>query len=251
MKNLKLLFLLLLPLLLVGCINYSEEAWLNADGSGKISMEISTSQQLIALMSQQGNGNPFSQEEVAKPFTGVKGIKLGEVKSYPKDGNQVAVVNFEFSSLQALQSVKDGNGAPGFLGKISFTKNKKGQLIFSREIEKMKLGNTADAEQTDSDSDLAGQMSAAMLAGYNWKYKVHFPASVVSANTAKENIDARTNTVVWEIPLSSIAQGSQTMTATIKAPFPWLTMIIIVAALFVIAALVLVIFKLTQKPAVA
>lgn len=243
MKSIKLLLFLLLPVLLIGCINYSEETWLNSDGSGKIAMEISMSEQLLAMMAGQSNADPLSPEELTKSFKGVKGIKVGEVKTYHKDGNQIAAVNFEFSSLEALNNIKSGSGTPGFLGKISFTKNKKGQLVFNRTIDKMELG------ETDSGDALSGQMAAAMFSSYSWKYTIHFPSKVISANTGNENINAKTNTVVWEIPLSAFIQNSQVMTATLAAPSPWLTIFIIMAALLVVAVLVLAILKLTKKPA--
>jgi hypothetical protein len=245
MKNIKLLLLLLLPVLLIGCINYSEETWINDNGSGKISMEISISEQLLEVMAGQSNADPFSPDELTKSFKGVKGIKVGEVKTYHKDGNQIAAVNFEFSSLEALNNIKSGNGTPGFIGKISFAKNKKGQLVFTRTIDKMELG------EADSDNALSGQMAAAMFSSYNWKYTIHFPSKVISANTGKENINTKTNTVVWEIPLSAFIQNSQAMTATLAAPNPWFHIIIIVAAILVIAVLALAILKFTKKPAQA
>ena len=251
MKNFKMMLLLLVPLFLIGCVNYSEETWLNSNGSGKMSMEISISEQFVAMMTQEGSSNPFSQKELAKPFKGVKGIKLGEVKTYHKDGNQVVAMNFEFESLKALQNVKSSDGTPGFLGKITFTKNKQGQMVFKRTIEQTNMGQSDPTEQTDSenglDSDLQNQMSAAMFSGYYWKYTVHFPSKLINATT--DTIDKKTNTVVWEIPLSDLSTKSHVMTATIEAPMNWSIIIIIAAAFVFIAALVVVILKFTKKPA--
>jgi hypothetical protein len=151
--------------------------------------------------------------------------------------------------LEALRNVKNLDGTPSFLGQINFGKNKKGQLVFSRTIDKIDLGQK---EEAGEENDLAGQMSAAMLSGYNWKYTIHFPAKVIGANTANENINANTNTVIWEIPLSTFSQGPQTLTATIQAPIPWaLIIIIIVAAAIVVVVIALAILKFAKKPAAA
>ncbi len=247
MKNAKLLFLLLLPILLIGCINYSEETWINSDGSGKIIMEISTSEQFAALMSGQSNSDPFSQKELGQPFKGVKGIKLKNIKTYHKNGDVIAAINFEFSSLDAFNHIKNGSSSPGFLGQIHFSKDNKGRLIFTRTIDKMELSQGKETNETDS-NNFTGDMSAALLSGYNWKYKVHFPAKVLGANTTHDNIDAQTNTVTWNIPLSDIVKSPQTMTATIEAPLPWLTILMIVSGLLIIIGVVFAVLKFAKKP---
>lgn len=235
----KLLYLLLslLPILLVGCVSYSEETWFNTNGSGKMTMEISAPEQFIAMMAEQNSADPFSQEAIAKPFKGNKGIKLGEVKTYNQDGNRITVLNFEFSSLEALGNVKNENGeAPGYLSKITFTENKKGQLVFTRTL-------------AGTESDGTDEVDPSMLSGFNWTYKIHFPSKVINANTANNYIDTKTNTVVWEIPFSSLFKGPQTMTATIATPIPWLIILVSIAGLLVVIVLILITLKLTKKPA--
>ncbi len=234
MKIAKLLFFFLLPILLVGCINYSEETWLNADGSGKLSMEISTSEQFAALMAGQSNRNPFSQKELEQPFKGVKGIHIKNVKINHQNGDIVSTVTLQFNSLEALNQIRNGNSSPSFLGQIRFSKDKKGRLIFTRTIDKMTLSQGKENNETNSNDDLAGNISGALLSGYHWKYTVHFPSKVISANTSKDNILAQNNTVIWNIPLSDLVKSPQIMTATLKAPLPWLLLSFIVAGLLVI-----------------
>jgi lipopolysaccharide export LptBFGC system permease protein LptF len=248
MKNAKLLFLLLLPLLLIGCINYSEETWIHSDGSGKIAMEISTSEQFAALMAGQSGSDPFSPKELAQPFKGVKGIQLKNVKTFHKNGNIIAAVNFEFSSLDAFNRIKNGSSSPGFLGQISLSKDKKGRFIFTRTIDKMELSQGKEKGEADSNDNLAGNMSAALLSGYTWKYTVHFPAKVLNANTANDNINGQTNTVTWDLPLSDIVKSPQTMTATFEAPLPWLTILLIAAGFLIIIAVVFIVLKFVKKP---
>ncbi len=249
MKIIKLLFFFLLPILLVGCINYSEETWMNADGSGKLSMEISTSQQFAALMAGQSNRSPFSQKELERPFKGVKGIRLKSVKLHHRNGDIVSTIIFQFNSLEALNQIKNGDSSPSFLGQIRFSKDKNGRLIFTRTIDKMTLSPGKENHETNSNDDLAGNISGALLSGYSWKYTVHFPSKVISANTSKDNILAQNNTVIWNIPLSDLVKSPQTMTATLKAPLPWLLLSFIVAGLLVIlVVLTVTILKMKRKP---
>jgi hypothetical protein len=249
MKKFQLLLLLLLPVLCAGCINYSEESWLDANGSGKISMEISTSEQFAALIAQENSGISFSQKELEQPFKDLTGIKLEGVKIYHQNGNQIATVNFKFTSFKALNHINNSNGVFGFLGKISFIKDKKGQLVFTRTIAKINFNHSTQTDGT-SNNGFADSISAAMLSGYNWKYTIHFPGEVLSANTANDNINTKTNTVVWEIPLAKLLANSQTLTATIATPNPWFIYIIVAGALLVVAIFILVITKFAKKPKV-
>ncbi len=73
--------------------------------------------------------------------------------------------------MEALDNIKDENGeTPGYLGKITFTKNKKGQLVFNRNL-------------AGTESDETDEVDPSMFSGFSWKYKMHFPTKVINVNT--------------------------------------------------------------------
>ena len=84
-----------------------------------------------------------------------------------------------------------------------------------------------------------------MFSGYSWKYTVHFPARVVSANTADEDIDRETNTVAWEIDLGSAMNESFTMTTTLEPPGGYSAPALI--GVILVATVVLVICRMRAR----
>lgn len=198
-------------LLMTGCYHYTEETWLRENGSGKMKMEIALNEALMNMASESNNEEPFSENKVKNTFKGKKDIKLLSTKSFNKDGNRVIQMELEFKSLKALEALNNSEDNSSFIGKMTMAKNKKGQVIFTRVLSMNSGGST-----NGTDSEFADQMMASIFANYNWKYSIHFPYKVISANTADSHINRKTNTVQWEIPLSSIAKKPQQMTAVLR-----------------------------------
>lgn len=61
-----------------------------------------------------------------------------------------------------------------------------------------------------------GSEASSIFSKYVWKYTVHFPYKVISANTADDYIDRKTNTVSWDISLLSISKKPQKMTVVLR-----------------------------------
>ena len=84
-----------------------------------------------------------------------------------------------------------------------------------------------------------------MFSGYSWKYTVHLPTRVVSANTADEDIDDGNNTVTWNVELGSVMNEPFTMTATLEAPGGYSAPALI--GVILVATVVLVICRLRAR----
>lgn len=209
------LALIILLFAVSGCISYSEETWLNDNGSGKLKMEIGVNESLMNMAAKEGNGDPFSEDKIKSSFKNNKNVKIINAKSYNKDGNRVLQMVLEFKSFKSLEASmnnKNSSSNPGFIGHITMTKNKKGQIVFDRVL----ALNSPSSSEKKSDDAAIGEMMNGLLANYVWKYTVHFPYKVISANTADEYIDHKTNTVRWDFALTSLAKKPQKMRAVLR-----------------------------------
>ena len=216
---------IIVALFVTGCINYNEEAWLNSNGSGKIKMEISINSALMNMGSDEDTSLPYSEDEIKKQFTDNKNLKLNTIKTFSKDDSEVIQIEFEFNSIKDLEALKNTSAEstiPGFLGQISLEKDKKGLLNFSRTLEfdspnSSQTQTGSENESTGSEFSAMGeQMATAMFSNYKWKYTIHFPFKIVSANTADEFIDQKTNTVKWEFSLVTLNKKAQKMEVVLR-----------------------------------
>jgi hypothetical protein len=234
----KLRFLLLLVavmLLVSGCINYSEEMWLGANGAGKLTMELKVAESLLRL-SPNSKSDPFSKEKLEEPFKDVKGIRVTETRSYTEGDSRVALIALTFDSPEALQNINQAEGTPPFLGIITLVKNDKEQLTFTRVINK-------SAGQSNNRSEFDRQMAAQLFSQYVWKYTIHFPGRVLEANTPKEKIKG--DTVIWEKTMGEFMQSAEPLTATIQ--LPTLTSVLINIGLILAGLLALYILFIIVK----
>lgn len=199
---------------LTGCIGYVEELWINADGSGKIKL-LFYMPEFMAQMAQKKGDNPFDEEKARAEFENVEGVEFIESKTYLEAGNQFLSFTLGFDSwekLKALQTedTKDPNqDLAGLFGDIQLGEDDNGNMTFSRTI---------DISQKQKGNDFGNEMIRALMGQYTWKYIVHFPVNLVSANAVEDDIDFDTNTVSWEYNLVSLIEEPKTMQATLKKP---------------------------------
>lgn len=214
MKKMRLGLVLLISLMMVsGCINYSEETWLKGNGSGRMKMAIGISEALMSMSPEEGGEGAFSDEGIKNAFKGKKGIRMKSAKTYNKDGNKVMDLEIEYESLKALEALGNSDNT-SFIGKITLKKNKKGQLVFTRVL--TFSSPNAEKEKDEEYSAMGEEMMAGLFANYVWRYTVHFPYKVISANTSDDAIDRKTNTVKWDVSLASLIKKPQKMTAVLR-----------------------------------
>lgn len=203
----------LLLVMLSGCVDYSEELWLNKDGSGKVQMVIG------ALTSYE------NKEEINR-YLNQPGISLISKSVYRKDNYTYYRLYFRFNSLEAFNNLNDQVSNADFFGRISLNKEDDGTITMKRRIS---LGGLTEGE--DEIEQLILQLPQENL---KWRYKMHLPWKIVKSNAASENIDFQANTVSWDYQASFLWNKTQTMTVTMQPPSPILAIVLILLALIII-----------------
>ncbi len=203
-RKLAAVILVALAAFMMGCIEYQEEMWLNADGSGKAMLKIG--------MVSQGEGEEdedfaFDVERTAEMFEKTPGVTVTSKRGYSENERDWLELEIEFDSLAAFQKVTETGEDTDFIGKFSLRKPEKGVVVFNRKVQ---------AGEGESPANLA--MTEGALKGFTWSYIVHFPSKILESNAPQENVDIAANTVKWSYSLLELAQGPQTMSVTFAAP---------------------------------
>ena len=246
---------LLLPLFaalcLSSCLDYREELWIEANGSGKIHATISLNSE-IANTANGGTGQPDKFEaQLKEVLDATEGATLDRYQSYTQGARRIYNFTVSFRDLRKLKpAIAAGQGTVGgIFGDFDIQPIPDGRLAVTRVIsqEKPAAGNPSAPPSDSGDAigeafgkALGGLFANTLLSGYHLEYVTHFPTEVIGANTPE--IDRETNTVTWRFPLSQVSQGPVTMTAEIKRPGRWMwwtlgALVLIVTAAILVPAL--------------
>lgn len=235
-----------LPFFLVSCLDYREELWIEANGSGKIHATISINTE-IANTAGGGTGQPDKFEaQLKEVLDATEGATLDQYQSYTQGAKRVYDFKVSFHDLRRLKpAIAAGQGTVGgVFGDFEIEKIPDGRLAVKRVISAEKpaaaepsapASDTGDALGEALGKAMGGLLANALLSGYQLEYVTHFPTEVIGANTSE--IDRETNTVTWRFPLSQVSQGPVTMTAEIKRPGLWMWWALGALALIVTAAI--------------
>lgn len=211
MRRLMLLGILLL--LLAGCIDYSEELWLNRDGSGRVKMVI-------------GALTTYENKQVINRYLDQPGISLISKSVSRKDNYTYYKLDFRFNSLEAFNSLNDQVSNADFFGRITLTKEDDGTITMKRRIAFGSL--SGDEDEIEQLIFLQPQDNL------NWSYKMHLPWKILKANAAPANIDYKAKTVSWGYQTSYLFNKSQTMTVSMQPTFPYYTVALLALALVLV-----------------
>ena len=248
-----LLLLAVIPAL-NSCLSYEEELWVNRDGSGSAHFRIIVSQMLAQVL-KETNEIPSLEGSLTTELKEIDGLRVVEAKAYERAGNSIWAVKVDFDSWEHLKDIRrstenGGQDSLDFLGVVSLKKDEKERLVYSRTVgtRKQKGGDTEkETKEENPFTALGAGLMQGMLSGYTWKYTVHFPAQVVSANTADEDIDKLNNTVTWQVSLGSVVNEPYTMTAILDPSVGKMTYGLIGAAAVMSIVLVIWIMRATAS----
>src|SRR5215468_1408829 len=214
MKRIRVALTLGLLLACAGCIDYEEEVWLKADGSGTAQMTVKFPEQLMAMA--PGGKPPFSKEEAGKGFANAPGVRVVKVEEIHEAGTVGFRVHLSFDSLPHLEQAlrrkpSNGAGAPiSGSGQLSLARQG-GSWRFHRVVTSNKPTAAKSARDPSAES-----MMALFFANHYMTYRYHFPYKITSANTTQ--IDAKTNTAEWKFPLAQAVSNDLEMQAELKPP---------------------------------
>jgi hypothetical protein len=243
--------LALLPaLLLVSCLDYREELWIEGDGSGRIEATIAIDSELGAP-TDGGSGQPDKIEaQLRELFAATEGAKLESYQTQVQGTKRIWDFTVSFRDLRKLKpALAAGRGNIGAVfGDFEIERIPDGRLSVRRTVS-FDDGSPPAATDPAAPGEGIGQalgkafgglLANTMFAGRNLDYITHFPTEVIGANSSA--INRETNTVTWRIPLAQASQGPVVMSAEIKRPGGWLLwgfgiFLLVVTAAIVIPAL--------------
>ena len=175
-------------LLLSGCINYDETITLNPDGSGKMIVHYSISEETVTQMEDAETPLDFDKSEIEKEFVDRK-AKLEDVKTYSEDNLRHIVMTVSFKDMSEVAEMLETRAA-------TLTPGADGSQLF--EIAYPGTGEATDASATE------------MLKDYTWKTTVNTPGKVVEAS---EGGVISGGSVTWDMPIADAVQKTGKMTA--------------------------------------
>lgn len=210
---------LLLALSVSGCINYEQDTYINEDRSGHLDVRISFSPKefMANLLSSVAEKSGFKMdlkpaldESMSKATTSMKcdvkeedltkGFTIGNIKNITfKKAEEDGVIHFCFSAnfddVTTLYTDKE---------KISITEDKDGRATYIEHF------RSSEAEVAGGEA--ANKYGPDLFKGYHFRYTLHMPRNIVSANTK----DVRKNTATWDMPMPEMMrQKDFTVTVTI------------------------------------
>jgi hypothetical protein len=208
----RLLLLGMLLLTLTGCIDYSEELWLNRDGSGRVKMSI-------------GVLTSYENKQEINRYLEQPGISLISKSVYRKDKHTFYKIELRFSSIEAFNNLSDQVSNADFLGRLTLNKEDDGTYILKRRIA---LGSLSGDED-----EIEQLIFSQPLNNLKWSYKIHLPWKIIKANAAPENINYEDKSVSWEYKTAYLLNQSQIMVVTMQPSLPVKTILLVALAVLV------------------
>lgn len=243
MKLCRLLFLALAAVLLSGCVEMTYEVHLNANGSGKLVMDVGLEKKFADMMSsmssmgQQGGGKgPLEQMQAAEPALKANGATKVTTRQYEKEDMRHYVQEVEAADLATLSNLQKAlgggsggeSGMPG--GEMNFvlTNQAGGKVLFSLPIQgsssssspggptvsapgaapgpssrRTRRGSQPSAPEPNPLGDAMAESMAKQMFGYHV-----FTVRLIAPHIVSHNGTLNGNTVEWKIPMASLTNSS-------------------------------------------
>lgn len=214
-----------LLLVLSGCVHYDEELWINRDGSGRAKLR---------LVHRSIYDNP--EEILAKGS--MPGINLQKYEIERSGKDVVYIVHFKFSNIEAFNNVNDRLGSADFWGKITLNKGNDRTIVFKRRIA---LGSLEGEDEFENIFRSQQEQNPV------WRYKLHVPWKIISANALPENIDYKGKTISWSYDTAFMWNKTQYMTVEMRKAFAWLPLILGLLALATIVISVIWLVRIARR----
>ena len=225
-------FLFLLPavlFLLSSCVNVEESYHFHNDGSGSASISIDVAD-VMDMMNSLGtrldsladDNETLSSDELFSENESVKLLKeidgISNVESLNDVNKQVIGFSFDFENINALNEAKKAEKlseelkATGIEGGTA----ESDQFIMKRKklLRVVETGKANDSpeEMSQDDKDMLTMMKS-FMEGYTYKVTYTFDRRVKRVKS--DHASKSGNTVVWEVPLFSMLDDQQALTADI------------------------------------
>jgi hypothetical protein len=196
-----ILTLAMFAILLTGCVNIRQEIWVNADYTGKVSLEMSISEALItaanAIDGTIGTSlDPRTQAD--QDFGANQFVQNYAYQDYSDGTNHFFTTTFEIIDFKAFLETVNND-----LVDITLSELENGNLGYSQ----MLVYNTGVEEFTTSSDILKKAYEAAKASAMKsttWQVILHLPNVVSTNGTQSENVEG----ILWSYPMSTVASAN-------------------------------------------
>lgn len=209
-----ILTLAVLTMLLAGCVNIRQEIWLNADYSGKVSLEINVSEALITAANAIDGTIGTSLDPRTKAdqdFGANQFVQNYAYQDYSDGTNHFYTTTFDVIDFKAfLQTVNND------LVRITLGEQEDGNLTYSQNL----VYTTGLEDLTTSNEILKKAFEAAKASAMKsatWQVTLHLPNVVSTNGIQSDEVDG----IIWSYPMSTVASANPPLVlqAEYRKPF--------------------------------
>jgi len=219
MKRLASVGCLFLLVFLSGCIEYTEEIWVNDDGSGTLELDLGMSEMLMQMGDDEGAGGPFGDlrekfgqmEEDASRDPNLKSISFNE---YTENAMAHVVIRMELLDITKIgdlpeqmvleeESQEEDKPAPEM--EVTITRNSSGNYAFSQILQIIPPPKDEDDEPATEGEDFGRSMIVAMFADKYFTVILHGPEILFTNG----EISSDQTTSTWQIPFADLVEGKE------------------------------------------
>ncbi len=204
---------------LAGCVDYKEEVWFKADGSGTMTMKI--------IKPNDANSQPTTKEGIETEFKAIEGITLKSAKVETKDAEQFIEIECAFKDLATFMKLSGTQlGQIGIIGTVSLDVQADGTSKYLRTVT-VATGNEK----------------------YNWEYITHLPGKVTETTQTDKSM-VKGDTVTWKYNVVK-NMGEQKMEATVAKAGGLNPIILIVIGVIVLGGIAAAVIFMKKKQTAA
>jgi hypothetical protein len=231
--------LALTSLLLSGCFSVTQEMWINADGSAKISIDMGMSKSLLDLAG--ADSDPLA--EFSAQFQGSELYKNVTTRTYDGEGDlRHIVVEFEVDSFEKYILNPGSSTDQSLNTNATLTKLENGNYKF---VQNVAGSGSSGMDTMDADTQ---KMMRAMFEGKYWTTRIHVPQVVSSNGTGGGDM------VEWKIPLADMMLDNKPIEMTLEYSLTpgtpgWLLPAILIAVGVIVVAVVVFLLLRRRKSA--
>lgn len=233
MSTMRAGLLFLMTMACTGCLELTQEIWVNADGSGRMTLDIALPQGLMAMASESEGGSPFMENQAeyerlkAHPEE-IPNLRSLDHREYVEGEFHHFVIELEVDDVTALPETMEQLQARTTIGEEQSGEAEEvaspaemrlerlggGRMLFVQPLVNEGLA-AGTSEPGMEEMEEAGQaFLASMFAGRYFTVRLHAP-KVTSTNGT---VDGTAQSIEWKIPMTDLMsqQGPEELRAEIE-----------------------------------
>lgn len=232
MKVTKGLLLLIASLACSGCLELTQEVWVNGDGSGRMRLDIALPEGLMEMAAESDGLNPLTEnlaefERLKAHPEEIPHLRSLDHSEYVEGEFHHFVFELEVDDVTALPETmaevqkrtsvgqEEGEQADALASQheMKLERIGDGRMLFVQTLIDEVQASSSDPEMEEMDAS-GKAFLASMFAGKHYTVRLHAP-KLVSSNGA---IDATARISEWKIPLTELMgrEGPQELRAEIE-----------------------------------